>query len=547
MEYHIRNGGSRSSQNITKTGRSPGRASRKPLWILFLILAVMLSGIVTIAGASAPVASFTTNVTSGSNPLSVQFIDTSTNTPTKWFWSFGDGGVSEDSDPTHAYTIDGVYTVTLTVTNADGSHSITRANYITSLKSVAPPVAGFVSTGATGSNPLSVKFVDASTNSPTSWVWSFGDGGSSIEQNPTHTYTSKGTFTVTMTATNSGGSNTVTKDAYVTVSQNTVAPTASFVATTTSGFTPLTVKFVDTSINGPTSWVWTFGDGNSEFVQNPTHTYTSEGTYSVTLTATNSIGSSTATKVDYITANLNEPIASFTADVTSGTAPLLVQFNDTSKNAPTTWTWNFGDDTTSNVRDPLHKFTSAGSYSIILTARNSVGANTTSRSQYINVSALTAPEASFSAAPTSGLEPLTVRFTDTTINFPTAWQWTFGDGTSSSEQNPSHTYQGSGTYTVVLTATNSQGSGTKTLQDVISVTGLTIATTATPVPTEVTVAETQVATVTTTSPPEVSSTETSSLPIIPIIIVIAAVVIIGILIMRRRPPRGHYGSRRGDL
>jgi len=547
MEYHIRNGGSRSSQNITKTGRSPGRASRKPMWILFLILAVMLSGIVTIAGASAPVASFTTNVTSGSNPLSVQFIDTSTNTPTKWFWSFGDGGVSEDSDPTHAYTIDGVYTVTLTVTNADGSHSITRANYITSLKSVAPPVAGFVSTGATGSNPLSVKFVDASTNSPTSWVWSFGDGGSSIEQNPTHTYTSKGTFTVTMTATNSGGSNTVTKDAYVTVSQDSVAPTASFVATTTSGFTPFTVKFVDTSVNGPTSWVWTFGDGNSVFVQNPTHTYTSEGTYTVTLTATNSMGSSTATKLDYISAELDEPIASFTADVTSGTAPLIVQFNDTSKNAPTTWTWNFGDDTTSNAKDPLHKFTTAGSYSIILTARNSIGANTTSRSQYINVSALTAPEASFSVSPTSGLEPLTVRFTDTTINAPTAWQWTFGDGTSSSEQNPSHTYQGSGTYTVVLTATNSQGSGTKTLQDVISVTGLTIATTATPVPTEVTVAETQVATVTTTSPPEVSSTETSALPIIPILIVIAAVVIIGILIMRRRPPRGHYGSRRGDL
>ncbi len=547
MAYHIRNGDSRSSQNVMKTGRLPGRVNRKPMWILFLILAVMLSGIVTIAGASAPVASFTTNVTSGSNPLSVQFIDTSTNTPTRWFWSFGDGGVSEESDPTHAYTIDGVYTVTLTVTNADGSHSITRANYITSLKSVAPPVAGFVSTGATGSNPLSVKFVDASTNSPTSWVWSFGDGGSSIEQNPTHVYTTKGAFTVTMTATNSGGSNTVTKDAYVTVSQDSVAPTASFVATTTSGLTPLTVKFVDTSINGPTSWVWTFGDGNSEFVQNPTHTYTTEGTYTVTLTATNSIGSSTATKLDYISAELDEPIASFTADVTSGTAPLIVQFNDTSKNAPTTWTWNFGDDTTSNVRDPLHKFTSAGSYSIILAVRNSVGSNTTSISKYINVSALTAPEASFSAAPTSGLEPLTVRFTDTTINFPTAWQWTFGDGTSSSEQNPSHTYQGSGTYTVVLTATNSQGSGTKTLQDVISVTGLTTAPTATPVPTEVTVAETQVATVTTTSPPEVSSTETSALPIIPILIVIAAVVIIGILIMRRRPPRGHYGSRRGDL
>jgi PKD repeat protein len=350
-----------------------------------------------------------------------------------------------------------------------------------------------------------------------------------------------------MTATNSGGSNTVTKDGYVTVSQDSVAPTASFVATTTSGLTPLTVKFVDTSINGPTSWVWTFGDGNSEFVQNPTHTYTSEGTYTVTLTATNSIGSSTATKLDYIFAELDEPIASFSADVTSGTAPLIVQFNDTSQNAPTSWAWNFGDDTTSNLQNPLHRFTSAGSYSIILTVRNSVGSNTTSISKYINVSALTAPEASFTASPTSGMAPLTVRFTDTSINYPAAWQWTFGDGTSSSEQNPSHTYQGSGTYTVVLTATNSQGSGTKTLQDVISVTGLTTATTATPVPPEVTVAETQVTAVTTTSPAEVGSTGTSSLPIIPILIVIAAVVIIGILIMRRRPPRAHHGSRRGDL
>jgi PKD repeat protein len=307
------------------------------------------------------------------------------------------------------------------------------------------------------------------------------------------------------------------------------------------------VKFVDTSINGPTSWVWTFGDGNSEFVQNPTHTYTSEGTYTVTLTATNSIGSSTATKLDYIFAELDEPITSFTADVTSGTAPLFVQFNDTTQNAPTSWAWNFGDDTTSNLQNPLHRFTSAGSYSIILTVRNSVGSNTTSISKYINVSALTAPEASFTASPTSGIAPLTVKFTDTTINYPTAWQWTFGDGTSSSEQNPSHTYQGSGTYTVVLTATNSQGSGTKTLQDVISVTGLTTATTVTPIPTEGTVAETQVNAVTTTSPPEVSSTDTSSLPIIPILIVIAAVVIIGILIMRRRPPRAHHGSRRGDL
>lgn len=549
MDYCIRNSGSLSSPNPTKTGVRPCRANRNSVWMLFLILAVMLTGIVAVAGASAPVVSFTSNITSGINPLSVQFIDTSTNAPVKWFWSFGDGVVSTESDPVHTYTIDGVYSVTLTATNADGSQSVTKANYITCIKSVIPPVASFVSTSASGSKPLTVRFVDASTNSPTSWVWSFGDGGSSTEENPTHVYLTAGKYTVTMTATNSGGSNTVTKEAYVTVTDAAVAPVASFVATTTSGPTPFTVRFVDTSTNGPTSWVWTFGDGESDIVQNPAHMYTSEGSYTVTMTASNSIGSSTVTKVDYIKATLDEPIASFTSNITTGTAPLTVQFNDTSLNAPTSWTWNFGDETTDTVKDPVHKFTSAGSYSIVMTVRNSIGSNTTSKARFINVSALVVPVASFTADPSSGMAPLTVRFTDTSVNSPTAWQWTFGDGTSSSEQHPSHTYDTAGMYTVALTATNAQGSNTKSLSNGIVVAGLpTPVTTATPTLLPETVAETPIVTVSTAAPSaEVSPMDTSSLPIIPILVVVAAVIVIAILIMRGRPPRGHHGSRRGDL
>lgn len=546
---------SRSGEHLT-VSKNPvadlrlNRADGITLWLCFLLFLVMIIGLVPVISATAPDASFTVNHTSGDKPLAVQFIDTSTHTPTKWFWSFGDGVSSVDSDPTHAYTKTGTYTVTLTVTNADGSDTLSRGDYITCTESNASPVASFTSTGATGAIPLTVKFIDTSTENPTSWAWSFGDGGTSAEQDPSHTYTKKGTYTVTMTATNSGGSATVTKDSYVTVSEEAIAPDASFTATTTAGTIPFTVKFIDTSSNSPTSWLWTFGDGYSALTQNPTHTYTQAGDYTVTMTATNSQGSSTATEPDYITAEMAVPIASFKADVTSGTAPLVVQFNDTSNNSPTSWSWYFGDEGSSTVQNPLHVFNDKGSYTIVLTVKNSEGSNSTSRPKYINVSALVTPSASFSVDTSSGLEPLTVHFTDTSINKPTSWQWTFGDGSSSSEQNPVHTYYSAGTYTIVLTVTNSQGSDTYTSSGRITVMGTTTLPTATPAITE------EVMTMGPTNAPEVTQTPaasgTGSLSgtpswLIPALFIIVIAVVIVILILRRRPPRGYSGSRGRDL
>lgn len=527
------------------------RTTRNTVWPLLLLL-VMLVGLVPVVCANAPVASFTANLTTGENPFAVQFVDTSTNSPAQWFWSFGDGTSSSESDPVHTYTIDGDYTVTLTVTNADGSHTVTRTGYISCTESAALPVPAFTSSATSGSKPFTVKFIDTSTESPTAWAWSFGDGATSAEQNPSHTYTKKGTFTVTLTVTNSGGSATATKGSYIVVSEASVAPVASFSATTTEGSIPLTVKFIDTSTNGPTSWIWTFGDGYSDVVQNPVHTYTDDGTYTVTMTATNSVGSSTALENDFITAELAAPIASFEADVTSGTAPLVVQFNDTSKNAPTSWSWYFGDDESSVLRDPLHVFNSAGSYTVVLTVKNEEGSNSTSRKKYINVSSLVAPVVSFTMDKTSGADSLTVHFTDTSTNKPTSWEWTFGDGSTSSEQNPVHTYSGAGTYTVALTATNSQGSRTYTSPGSITITGITAAPTATPiVPEEVltltppdnpTIAPTEVPT-----EAAAASTGSSSGWLIWVLIIIAAAVIIGILLLRRRPPRGHSGSKSRDL
>jgi len=164
--------------------------------------------------AVTPVADFTGTPLTGTAPLNVAFTDTSTNVPTSWAWTFGDGGTSSAQNPTHNYTVPGTYTVTLVATNSAGSNTKTRTGYVTV---GGPPVADFTGTPLTGARPLSVAFTDTSTSAPTSWAWTFGDGGTSSAQNPTHSYTVAGTYTVTLVATNTAGSNTKTRTAYVTV------------------------------------------------------------------------------------------------------------------------------------------------------------------------------------------------------------------------------------------------------------------------------------------------------------------------------------------
>ncbi len=164
-----------------------------------------------------------------------------------------------------------------------------------------PPVAAFSGTPTSGDSPLNVQFTDASTENPTAWSWSFGDGGTSTVQNPSHTYNAAGTYSVTLTASNAFGSDGMTKTNYITVTQPGVVPTANFTGTPTAGDFPLLVQFTDTSSDNPTSWSWSFGDGGTSTAQNPSHTYSAAGVYTVTLTATNAYGSDGNTKVDYIT------------------------------------------------------------------------------------------------------------------------------------------------------------------------------------------------------------------------------------------------------
>lgn len=167
-------------------------------------------------------------------------------------------------------------------------------------------------------------------------------------------------------------------------------PVANFSATPTSGYMPLTVLFTDTGTGGtPTSWYWDFGDGtNSKNAQKATHTFTKTGIYNITLTVTNAAGNNTVKKSGYINVTVfKPPVAAFTANVTSGVAPLTVLFTDTSTGGtPTSWNWDFGDKTDSkHVLNATHTFARAGKYTVSLTVKNAKGSSTTKKTGYITV------------------------------------------------------------------------------------------------------------------------------------------------------------------
>jgi PKD repeat protein len=350
---------------------------------------------------------------------------------------------------------------TVTATSGLSASLTTGASFTTVpiAPPVLPPTAAFSASVTSGIAPLTVSFTDQSTGGPTSWSWSFGDGGTTSQQNPIYQYQNPGTYTVSLTVSNAVGSNTKTESALITVNPGAFV---SFYGTPLSGVAPLTVSFVDQSGSSPTAWLWDFGDGSTSTLQNPTHIYTSPGTYSVRLTATTAVGTASKTFTGYVqvTTPAMSVVADFSATPLAGAAPLTVAFSDKSAGNPTSWSWSFGDGTTSAEQYPSHVYTSAGSYSVMLTIAGPGGTDSITRAGYIVVSTPPpVPVPDFVGAPTSGRVPLSVAFTDQTtgLDSTSTWDWDFGDGTHDSDQNPVHVYGKRGTFSVTLTVTNRFG------------------------------------------------------------------------------------------
>lgn len=334
----------------------------------------------TSANPSAPISSFSANVTKGYPPpsdpvLYVQFTDTSANGPTSWLWNFGDSVTNTTQNPVYMYNGYNYYDVSLSATNSYGS------SQSTAVISVCPLIVSFTTSQTTGLVPLTVQFTDTSTGQPTSWNWNFGDGGTSHLQNPTHKYTTSGDYTVRLDATNNLGSCWYTS----TISVSPLA--ASFTTNLTTGLVPLTVQFTDTSTDQPTSWNWNFGDGGTSALQNPIHTYTVAGDYAVNLSATNGYNGWMSSPSSQITV-YSLPSVSFTANPTAGTPNTSVIFSDESTGfpSPTSWYWDFGDGYNSTYQNPSHQYTSSGLYTISHSATNSQGTIWLNKTAYISIS-----------------------------------------------------------------------------------------------------------------------------------------------------------------
>jgi PKD repeat protein len=519
-----------------------------------------------------PTADFAANPVTGVAPLTVAFTDQSSGNPTSWRWDFGDGATSTIQNPTHTYAAPGTYTVSLTATNVAGSNTATRTDLVTSTPP-SPPTADFSASPTSGGAPLDVTFSDQSSGDPTGWSWDFGDGASSTAQNPLHTYSSPGSYTVSLTVTNPGGSDTATKpDHVVAVAVDPVLVGAGDIADCSLPNDEATAALV-ANIPGT---VFTAGDnayengtasefsdcydpswgrfkartrpapGNHEYntpvaagyygyfgnaAGDPTkgyYSYDYGGWHVVVLNAecdqVGGCGSGSAQE-QWLRADLAAHPTSCTAAIWH--EPRFSSGSDHGDDQRSQVFWEdlyyAGADVIINGHDHDYErfapMDAAGNADatyglrqfVIGTGgkelnsfaskidRNSVARNardhgvlklTLHESSYdwefvpvpggsgfadsgtaacvtTAASAPLAPVADFAAAPTSGDTPLAVTFTDQSQNQPSRWAWDFGDGTTSTLQNPLHTYDAAGTYTVRLTASNYTGSDTITRTDLV--------------------------------------------------------------------------------
>ena len=395
---------------------------------------------------------FTSDITAGCDPITVIYLDKSTNGDS-YYWMFPGGtpSLSTEVNPVVIYNDPGVYDVTLEVTNSAGVKTLTKTSYITVNTS---PKAGFTYV----LNNSQSTFTDTS-HFATNYSWDFGDGGTSSQQNPVHNYLDNGTFTVTQTVTN--GCTSKTKTETIVISQ---PPVPSFTSSYTS---PICagefIEFTSTSTYSPTSYLWTFEGGTptTSTLANPEIQYNTGGSFKVTLSVTNAFGNNELVLNNYVIVEA-KPTVTFTFRADG----LKLDFTQNISGS-NDQDWDFGDGQTSKVSNPSHTYLNEGSYNVTLTAQNRCGVTEFSR----NIEVLLFPTADFDAVSTTICPGGNVQFNNLSSESVTSWQWSFEGGTpaTSGVENPIITYNNPGVYNVTLTVTNPSGQNTSTKQKFISV------------------------------------------------------------------------------
>ncbi|MFT4023183.1 MAG: PKD domain-containing protein [Flavihumibacter sp.] len=401
--------------------------------------------------AQAPQANFNVSVTEGCSPLSVSFTNTSTNA-TSFTWDLGNGTFSTNKNAWASYQYNpsgnNTYTITLNAKSASGV-----INQFQKTVTVYPsPQADFTVNQSIACVPATINFTDHSTDpsgSPvTSYLWDFGDGTTSTEANPSHTFSNVGYYNVSLTVTGSGGCTNMKLKQRVVRMIGSVAPNFEF---TTGAIcqTPVNVLFSNqTAGAGTMTYQWTLGNGSQSTATNPTTTYPAYGSYDVKLVAISSYGCRDSIIKPI---NLVENITSFSAPATSCPGG-VIRFANTGT-TPVSSFWDFGDGTSARGSAPVKSYANPGTYTVTLTNKYKNCEGTTTKT----ITVAPPPVIGFVVSNDSGCTtPHTAQFTDTTTG-SSGWLWDFGDGATSTLKNPAHTYSGQGNYTVTLTLVTAGG------------------------------------------------------------------------------------------
>lgn len=421
-----------------------------------------------------PVTNFVYNSPACLN-IPVQFTDlssTSIGYITQWTWNFGDGNTETVNFPanpnvSHWYSTQGTFNVTLIVRTNDLCE-----NSITKPVTISPaPNANFIFSGQTEDQP--VQFSDISTTQGTgnlvSWDWDFGDPVSgvlnaSVLQNPTHVYSNPGTYAVSEIVTNSNSCKDTIIKAVVIYPATIIDFT--FAGQCANGPTQFTAIINPANI---TQYNWQFGDGGTSTLQNPVHFYMNPGSYLALLTVTDNLGNTTTVTHSVVINPI--PIANFiTSQSCFGQTTQFFDLSQAGIGGITQWLWNFGDpasgaNNTSMVQNPAHFFTSAGSFQVQLIVTSSGGCIDTI---VMPLLVRPLPPVDFTVSNNCVNAPASFTPNASVMNLGTiaSWLWDFGDGNTSTLQNPTHVYLTAGTFNVTLSVSDTIGcinSATKVL------------------------------------------------------------------------------------
>ena len=396
----------------------------------------------------APVSQFTQSATEVLVGETITFTSLSLNEPTKLIWDFADGTGSRGERVTKSWSEPGTYRVTLRATNDAGTNR--NGVTITVTKPVDRPVASFSVTPSVVILGDPVRVTDTSANEPTTWSWNFGDGSESSQQSTAHVYTEAGTYDIRLEVSNEAGSSSATKEVVVVEK-----PSANFRWEVTSGST---VKFTDTSWDGPKNWSWDFGDGKSSSGRSPEHTFPGPGRYDVTLVVSNEAGSSEPKTQRVVIA---EPVEAVASCEVNGR-----RLNCTaagSQNAES-YRWSSpGAAVNTNPRGVQTAFAyeSGGRYDVTLEVTSADGVTDSVTIRSARISRGLAPRVS--DVEVVSVDGDLVRLAATSDRHPDTWEWEFDDATvvnGANTNSPTVRVSRSGDFEGVVRASNPFGTDT---------------------------------------------------------------------------------------